>query len=244
VAQRGNFEGAASAAQAKRQERFSVGKVDSRTVKQKTRAIEEKRRWAATGRASRNGRVYDEEDPGRTGEPTIPDYFVRDFDSNRGGDGTEQEDTMTPTEGKRIAGRAQGLVYWLIVRNEHGRIEVLTLDCKKTLPVFSHEEEAEMFLRLEGVGEGWQVNESRGGELVSMLYGPCTGVKEVALDPLPEMVADRTVGLVSLDRERFIRGIMARKRFSEPDRGSSPREVERKSEAYLITVQYHAGGVA
>jgi hypothetical protein len=190
----------------------SLGKVDRRTVKQRTRAIGEKRRWAVTGRA--------------------------------GGDGTEQEDTVTPPERKRTSGRAQGLVYWLIVSNEHGRIEVLTLDCKQTLPVFSHEEEAEMFLRLEGVGEGWQVNESRGGELVSMLYGPCTGVKEVALDPLPEMVADRTVGLVSLDRERFIRGIMARKRFSEPDRGSSPREVERKSEAYLIAVQYRAGGVA
>jgi hypothetical protein len=58
------------------------------------------------------------------------------------------------------------------------------------------------------------------------------------------MVADRTVGLVSLDRERFIQRIMARRRFSEPDRGSSPREVERKSEAYLIAVQYRAGGVA
>lgn len=187
-------------------------KVDSRKVKQGTRAIEEKRRWAVTGRA--------------------------------GGDGTEQEDTMTPTKRKRTAGRVQGLVYWLIVSNEHGRIEALTLDCKQTLPVFSHVEEAEMFLWLEGVGEGWRVKESRGGELVSMLYGPCTGVKEVALDPLPEMVAGRTVGLVSLDRERFIRGVMARMRFSEPDRGSSPREVERRSEAYLIAVQYRAGGVA
>ena len=135
-------------------------------------------------------------------------------------------------------------MYWLIVSNEHGRIEVLTLDCKQKLPVFSYAEEAEMFLLLEGVGEGWQVTESRGGELVSMLYGPCTGVKQVALDPLPEMVAERTVGLVSLDRERCIRGIMAGRRFCEPDRRSSPREVERRSEAYLIAVQYRAGGAA
>jgi hypothetical protein len=92
----------------------------------------------------------------------------------------------------------------LIARIEHGRIEVLTLDSKKTLPVFSSEDEAEMFLRLEGVADGWQVSESRGGELVSMLYGLCAGVRKVALDPLPEMVADRTVGLVSLDRKRFI----------------------------------------
>ena len=83
---------------------------------------------------------------------------------------------------RRATGRAQSLAYWLIARNEHGRIEVLTLDCKQTLPVFSNEDEAEMFLRLEGVADGWQVSESRVGELVSMLYGPCTGVKEVALD--------------------------------------------------------------
>ena len=121
------------------------------------------------------------------------------------------------------------------MKNEHGRIEVLTLDGKKTLAVFSSENEAEMFLRLEGVADGWQVSESRGGELVSMLYGLCAGVKDVALDPLPEMVADdRTVGLVSLDRKRFIRRLLARKGFCEPDRRSSPLEVERRSEAYPI----------
>ena len=123
----------------------------------------------------------------------------------------------------------------MIARIEHGRIEVLTLDGKKTLPVFSSEDEAQMFLRLEGVADGWQVSESRGGELVSMLFGLCAGVKEVALDPLPEMVADRTVGLVSLDRKRFIRSLLARRRFCEPDRGSSPREVGRSREAYPIT---------
>jgi hypothetical protein len=141
-----------------------------------------------------------------------------------------------------VTGRAQGLAYCLIVKNEHGRIEVLTLDGKKTLAVFSSEDEAEMFLRLEGVADGWQVSESRAGELVSMLYGPCTSVREVALDPVPEMVADRTVGLVSLDRKRFIRSLLARKGFCEPDRGSSPLEVERRSEAYPI--RYRAGSVA
>jgi hypothetical protein len=89
-----------------------------------------------------------------------------------------------------VTGRAQGLAYWLIARNDRGQIEVLTLDGKKTLAVFSSEDEAEMFLRLESVADGWQVSESRGGGLVSMLYvyGLCAGVKDVALDPLPEMV--------------------------------------------------------
>ena len=134
-----------------------------------------------------------------------------------------------------VTGGAQGLAYWLIARNDRGRIEVLTLDGKKTLAVFSSEDEAQMFLRLEGVADGWQVSESRGGELVSMLFALCAGVKKVALDPLPEMVAHRTVGLVSLDRKRFIRSLLARRRFCEPDRGSSPREVGRSSEAYPIT---------
>ena len=67
---------------------------------------------------------------------------------------------------RRTARRVQGLAYWLIARNEHGRIEVLTLDCQQTPPAFSNEDEAEMFLRREGVTDGWQVSESRGRELV------------------------------------------------------------------------------
>ena len=106
--------------------------------------------------------------------------------------------------------------YWLIAKSENDPIEVLILDRdgKEMLPVFSHEEEAEMFLRLlRKVGEDWRVRESRAGELVSVLYGSsCADVKEVALDPLPEMMAERTIGLVSLLRERFIQVITARRR--------------------------------
>ena len=94
---------------------------------------------------------------------------------------------------------------------------MLTLqrDGEAMLPVFSHEEEAEMFLRAGDVGDGCEVKQSGAEELVSLLHGPCAGVKEVALDPLPEMVVERTVGLVSLLRERFIEGIAARRRFCE-----------------------------
>jgi hypothetical protein len=84
------------------------------------------------------------------------------------------------------------------------------------LPVFSHEEEAEMFLRLGGAGEGWRVSESGTGELVSALYGPCAGVKEVALDPLPTIVAERTVGLMSLDRKRFVEGFIEGGELTDP----------------------------
>jgi hypothetical protein len=108
---------------------------------------------------------------------------------------------------EQASGRCPALVYWLIARNENGRLRVLVLslaDGEEVLPVFSYEEEAEMFLRLEQVGfESWQTRKSTAGELISVLYGPCADVKRVALDLVPEMLIERTVGLVSLSRERF-----------------------------------------
>ena len=127
--------------------------------------------------------------------------------------------------------RPRGPAYWLIATNENARIEILTCDRdgEKTLPVFSFEEEAEMFLRFAGVGDDWRVRESGAGELVSVLYGPCAGVGKVALDPLPEMMADWAVEFVSLDRGRFIERIMAREAgFSIPaDRPSPPGDAPR-----------------
>jgi hypothetical protein len=128
-------------------------------------------------------------------------------------------------------------------------MEVLTLHCKKVLPVFSYKEEAQMFLRFsrDVVEEGWRVIESGAGELVSVLYGLCGEVEEVALDPLPEMVAERTVGLVSLDRGFFIERITTRRRAlrhrEEPGRGSSPQEGEqrRRGEVDWISTPYPAG---
>ena len=116
----------------------------------------------------------------------------------------------------RAPGRQPGSPYWLIARNENGWLEVLATGplagAKEALPVFSHREEAEMFLRLWEVGfDGWQARESTPGELISVLYGPCASVERVALDPLPEMVAQRTVGLVSLSRERFVDLVLSRK---------------------------------
>jgi hypothetical protein len=145
---------------------------------------------------------------------------------------THIETSQTKRTPERAPRQLPGLAsYWLIVKHENGRIEALTLvhDGEQILPVFGHEEEAEMFLRLlRGVGEDWRVSESGAEELISVLYGPCASVKEVALDPLPEMVAERTVGLVSLFRERFIEFIAARRRrtlrLCELDRGSLPCE--------------------
>ena len=118
--------------------------------------------------------------------------------------------------------------YWLIADKRNNRLEALTIrayDEQETLPVFSSEEEAEIFLRFGGVTGGWRARESSAGELVSVLSGPCAGVKKVALDPSPEMVVEGTVGLVSLLRESFMNLIRARRsgplRLREPEVRSS-----------------------
>ena len=117
---------------------------------------------------------------------------------------------------RRASGRAPGSTYWLIARNETSRLEVLATGLvrgEEAIPVFSHEEEAELFLGLWEVGVGgWQVRESSAGEIISVLCGPCASVERVALDPLPEMLVERTVGLVSLSRERFVDLVLSRTR--------------------------------
>ena len=87
----------------------------------------------------------------------------------------------------------------MITRNENGRLRFLVLSLtggEETLPVFSSEEEAEMFLSL-GQEEGfdrWQARQSTVGELISELYSSCADVKRVALDLSWEMLVERMVG--------------------------------------------------
>jgi hypothetical protein len=80
------------------------------------------------------------------------------------------------------------------------------------LPVFSFEQEVEMFLRLGGYydGGGWRARESSAGELVSVLCGPCADVEGVALDPHPEMLEDGTIELVEVGRRRFVGQLLER----------------------------------
>jgi hypothetical protein len=95
--------------------------------------------------------------------------------------------------------------FWLVAKDRNHPVQMLTVDFGggEALPVFSHEEEAELFLVLGGAGEGWRARESSAGEIVSLLFGPCAGVRSVALDPSPVM-APETLGLVTLGRDRFV----------------------------------------
>lgn len=100
--------------------------------------------------------------------------------------------------------------FWLICRQQGVRAEVFTVGSEstgKTLPVFSHREEAEMFLWFGRPGAAWRVRETSAGEIVSLLYGPCAGVGEVALDPLPFLGDGAMAGLVSLPSEDFVRNL-------------------------------------
>lgn len=117
---------------------------------------------------------------------------------------TRTDSTRAATEETRRRQR-----WWLIAKNSNGRMEFLTSyhdgDGGESLAVFGHEEEAEMFLYLSGYGDdGWHIRESSTGEIVSVLRGPCSGMESVVLDPMWEMLADGTLGLVGLWRKRFL----------------------------------------
>jgi hypothetical protein len=82
---------------------------------------------------------------------------------------------------------------------------VFTLDGGSILPVFSDEDEAEMYLWFERACEGgWEVRRSSSEELISVLYGPCSDVGTVVLDPSPEIIEGSSDWLVNLDRRRFL----------------------------------------
>ncbi len=85
-------------------------------------------------------------------------------------------------------------------------------DGRRVLPVFSFEEEANLYLRL-GIPGGWRVRQTEGGELLSLLYCLCNKVELVALDPIPAVETDGMDRLVSLKRERFM-DVLLRKETS------------------------------
>ncbi|MBA2375827.1 MAG: hypothetical protein M3494_14620 [Actinomycetota bacterium] len=110
--------------------------------------------------------------------------------------------------GKSVSGPGW---FWLVVDGEVGAMEVLTIGLaagEEALPVFSFEDEAAMFLGLGGFDGDWRVRVTTAGELISVLFGPCAGVRRVVLDPLPAPYAALN-GLVSVERKAFMEFIEA-----------------------------------
>jgi hypothetical protein len=101
--------------------------------------------------------------------------------------------------------------WWLVARNDDGPLEVFTLDGGDTLPVFSGEGEAGLFLWLrEECEHGWEVHESSADELVFVLSGPCSRAGLVALDPSIEVFDGRAAGSLGLSCEDFLEWIVSR----------------------------------
>ena len=115
--------------------------------------------------------------------------------------------------------------YWLIEKLEDGSMEVLTVELRggqQALSIFSHLEEAEMFLWLGRLTDSWRPRKCEGGEIARILSAPRTGIGFVVLDPLPQMLAEHTVEPVSLTRERFTLRLTR-----SPEGTSEPRVGER-----------------
>src|ERR671911_2395163 len=135
-------------------------------------------------------------------------------------------DGATTREGVETAGgvprRAGTQRYWVIAKDANegfGQLEVLTVDLDGTgeaLPVFSFEEEAEMFLWLQRTEDGQEVRETTPGQLVSILYGPCADVGRVILDPLPEIGASMQISLLGMDRNDFVESVMGARSLETP----------------------------
>jgi hypothetical protein len=114
--------------------------------------------------------------------------------------------------GRSVNAAVRRRPYWLVAKHRRGRLEVLITslaDGRRVLPVFSFEEEAELYLRL-GIPGGWRVRQTEVGELLSLLYCLCNKVKLVALDPMSADETDVMDRLVSLERERFIDVLLRR----------------------------------
>ena len=97
--------------------------------------------------------------------------------------------------------------WWLLVRDNDGSFEVLTLDGGDTLPVFSEEGELFSWLRQ---ARGWEIHEVSAEDLVSVLCGSYSRVSLVALDPSVEIFDG--LGAVSLgsSREDFVEWVVSR----------------------------------
>ena len=115
--------------------------------------------------------------------------------------------------------------YWVIAKNAKnakdgfGQPDLLTVDLDgagEALPVFSFEEEAEMFLWLQTSEDGREVRETTPGQLVSILYGPCADVGRVMLDPLPEIGASMQISLLDIDRNDFVESVMGARSLDTP----------------------------
>jgi hypothetical protein len=138
-------------------------------------------------------------------------------------------DGASTREGAETAGgvpRRDGTQrYWVIAKDAKnakdgfGQPDLLRVDLDgagEALPIFSFEEEAEMFIWLQTTEDGREVRGITPGQLVSILYGPCADVGRVMLDPLPEIGARMQISLLGMDRHDFVESVMGARSLDTP----------------------------
>ena len=76
---------------------------------------------------------------------------------------------------------------------------------KEAIALFGGEEEARMFCHFSEEGAGTTIRQTTAGEVLSLLYCPWCSAKHVALDPFPEILGNRLLELLTLNRARFAR---------------------------------------
>jgi hypothetical protein len=100
-------------------------------------------------------------------------------------------------------GRIRPKTFWLIVRNDADQQMIFELETgsgEMSLPIFSFEEEAQLFLRLGGLEGHWRASETDAATLAET----CSGAEYVVLDPFPEVGFDALGDAVSLRWEVFL----------------------------------------
>jgi hypothetical protein len=106
-------------------------------------------------------------------------------------------------EGEEGLGRIRPKTFWLIVRYDAGQpmfFELETGSGENLLPIFSFEEEAQLFLRLGGLDGLWRASETDAATLAET----CFDAQYVVLDPFPEIGLDALDEAVSLQWEMFL----------------------------------------
>jgi len=98
--------------------------------------------------------------------------------------------------------------FWVVLEGDArgNPLKVSLPDGKEAIALFSGEEEARMFCHFrQEEGASANIRQTTAGEVLSLMYCPWCAAKQVALDPFTEILGERLLGLLTLDREDFAR---------------------------------------
>jgi hypothetical protein len=97
--------------------------------------------------------------------------------------------------------------FWMVLEGSPQALPltVSLSDGTEAMALFSGEEGARMFCHFCEKGASAKIRQTTAGEVISLLYCPWCATKHVALDPFPEILGERLLGLLTLDREEFAR---------------------------------------